>query len=109
MPPAAHVIRLREPWIREPHPQGMRFRRRFNCPTGLGPQDKVWLVVEAMPNSGAARCNAGEPHFIAAGQPTQVDITAALTLHNEICIELGDPDSNLGAVHLEIRPGNTEL
>jgi hypothetical protein len=103
MPPAAHVIRLREPWIREPHPQGMRFRRRFNCPTGLGPQDKVWLAIEATAHSGSARCNSSEPFSLAAGQPMQFDITAALALHNEICIELGGADCNLGAVHLEIR------
>ena len=46
VPPSSHTIRLRGPWGSQPLASCVRFTRVFHRPTGLGPQSKVWLVID---------------------------------------------------------------
>jgi hypothetical protein len=53
-----HIIRLREPWIVETHPDRVVYRRYFNLPTGLGPDDAVRLVIEQLVDEAKVTFNS---------------------------------------------------
>ena len=123
-----HVIRLRGPW--ELTPLGAaeipppartqvpgdgrevlgadfcgraRFVRRFNTPTNLDPDERVWLVVAQLDEQAEVHLN-DQPLGPRAGSPTSCrhDITPLLKLHNTLTIETPYPGYPLGEVHLEI-------
>ena len=96
-----HRIRLRDPWQREPLPSGgTRYRRGFQCPTGLDSQERVWLVIEG--GTPYAVSLNGEPlqAFAASDRIVAYEITARLRPRNELQI---DQAGELGEVRLEIR------
>ncbi len=41
-----HRIRLRKPWQCETVAEGAIWRRRFGCPSALGPGETVWLCCD---------------------------------------------------------------
>ncbi|MEX0586887.1 MAG: hypothetical protein WD176_09590, partial [Pirellulales bacterium] len=140
-----HRIRLNGPWTYEVLPPGngggemrlpgdwraalgrnftgsVRFGRRFNCPTGLEPHERVWLVVPGGDAAGQVLLNE-QPlgqvlrHSVAA----EFDMTAHLLPHNQLTLDvevsavlpggaaptrvLAEPQERgpLGNVRLEIR------
>ena len=107
-----HRIRLRRPWGREPSGEGVRWRRPFNRPTGLGPQSRVWIVVEGISSEGDVLLNGRRLGRITAsgGQAWRVEVSGLLALHNELVLEVaaaetdakGPADSPPGEVALEI-------
>ncbi len=95
-----HSIRLRDPWETEPargDSGRVRLGRRFGRPTGLGPSDVVWLVVEGAAPSGVVTLN-GSPLGEAPGR---FDVTTELAERNHVTIEVDLPDA--GPPRFEVR------
>jgi hypothetical protein len=95
-----HAIRLREPWEEESLAGRRMYRRFFNQPTGLGPEDVVQLVIEPLPADAVVSLN---------GRPLPTDnalwnIAAQLQPRNEITIEVAGKAGGrpFGEVRLEI-------
>jgi beta-galactosidase/beta-glucuronidase len=131
-----HVIRLHGPWEYEPlarvaHdnrplPQSgrvtlpadwsqslgadfrgqVRFLRRFNCPTGLDHEYRVYLVVEGVESFGDVSLNGVNLGTTQGrGVAFRADITSQLALHNTLSIKiesLENPGGILGGIRLEI-------
>lgn len=111
---ASHRISLQAAWTASP--DGGTWTRSFGRPTGVGPEDRVWLVVER-PAPGAATLN-GRPLPAPAGDAAawRHDVTDALRDRNELCLLFGAPidggqaggraplPGRLGGVSLEIVP-----
>src|SRR5690349_16740182 len=84
----AHSFRLRDPWRCEPVEQGgVRWSRVFHRPTGLEPDDELWLVVSGLPEGAQLTVNG---HAFAAGA-TQVNVTSHLADSNEVVILVPAP------------------
>ena len=107
-----HTINLNNAW--QPPAAGARtWIRRFGRPTGIGPGDRVWLVMDAPP-PWEARVNAAPLPASAEGQPWRADVTLLLDERNELVLPLDDelaggaPRCSLpagcGGVRLEIEP-----
>ena len=108
----AHSIRLRDPWKCEESAGGdVRWTRRFNRPTGLEPDDLVWLMIGGLPEDAAVHVN-GAPVPGATGvspvhgaledptcdtpvPPRQFDLTPVLAESNRIEILLKPQASSL--------------
>ncbi len=111
-PAPVHRIRLRHPWQQWATPLGTRWQRRFNRPSGLGPTQRVWIVVAGIEASGTAALN-GQVIGALCGQadrPSAFEVTHLLRPHNQLELELaapplaGDsPRSTPGKVWIEIR------
>jgi hypothetical protein len=57
----AHSFRLRDPWQREAQNDGaVRWTRLFHRPTGLEPDDALWLVISGLPEGARVTLN-GQP------------------------------------------------
>ena len=137
----AHVIRLRGPWHYEPlaaagegehrlPPPGsarmpatwseflgdfrgcVALRRRFGCPTGLAPRDRVELVIEAVHACGSAELNGQPLAERLDHRGGRFDVTDRLRERNELAIIIQWPGDeadkvapaggSLGEVRLEI-------
>jgi beta-galactosidase/beta-glucuronidase len=87
----------------------VRFRRFFNCPTGLEPHEAVWLIVEGIEARVEISLN-GQPLGTAddTARPMSFDVTQQLAARNELWLEVecgASPSSGpIGEVRLEIRP-----
>ncbi len=102
-----HSIRLREPWESEPvdgDSGRVRLCRRFGRPTGLGPSDVVWLVVEGAASPGVVAINGRLLGEAGPGTPVRFDVTSELAERNRVTIEVDLPTAGppLGEVRLEI-------
>ena len=96
-----HLIRLREPWEREPLDEGaVRFTRRFHRPTGLDESSRVWLVIDTAGSSAAVTLN-DRPLRRFNDCPSRFEITAELVPQNVLIIDVSPP-AILDAVRLEI-------
>ena len=42
-----HTIRLREPWEQRQSSEGSVHRRTFHAPTGITPEDTLWIVIDS--------------------------------------------------------------
>ena len=87
----------------------VRYRRRFNRPTGLDPHERVWLVVEGVDAFGAAALNGsklGEVRGYAL--PASFDVTGLLSPSNELAIDVELPAETSGAA-APMRPGRETL
>ena len=81
----AHSFRLRDPWHCEPAPEGgLRWSRVFHRPTGLEPDDELWLVVSGLPAGAQLTVNG---HAFPADM-TQAPVTPLLADANQIQILL---------------------
>ena len=98
--PDIHSIRLREPWQCEPRDGGVCWVRTFNWPAGLTPREKVWVIIEPLPEGARVSLNGQE----LAGD---LEVTQLIALHNRLEIEV--PGSRAGelpfAVRLDIDEG----
>jgi beta-galactosidase/beta-glucuronidase len=112
-----HAIRLRGPWECEPlerdgpagdlPPAGkttvpgdwsqllgddfvgrVRYTRRFNAPTNLGPSERVWLVVEGVDHEADVLLNGRPLGTMPGPRPKRFDITALVEPHNVLHIEV---------------------
>ncbi len=91
-----HRIRLREPWQTRTLEDGRVSRtRRFGRPRRLDPNERVWLVIEELPESGSVRLNGQELC------DARCDVTVLLLDNNRVEIDL-PAAHELGDVFLEI-------
>jgi hypothetical protein len=87
----------------------VRYLRRFGCPTGLGEQDRVELVVERVDAFGAVWLNSQSLGPIpAGGRAVRFDITARLQPRNELVLQVELPALIAGSPPLA-RPGREGL
>jgi hypothetical protein len=105
-----HRIRLRGPWSCDPAPEGIRWRRRFGRPTGLQPQQSVWIAVEGIVQPGSVALNGrilGRLGVPGSEPVARFEVSGSLLPRNELCIRLENgPASNLGPtgeIRLEIQ------
>ncbi|MGO8745346.1 MAG: hypothetical protein ACLQNE_05100 [Thermoguttaceae bacterium] len=92
-----HRIRLRGPWSCDPAPEGICWRRRFGRPTGLQPQQSVWIVVEGIVQEGSVALNGrilgrlGVP----GNEPlARFEVSGSLLPRNELWIRLENGSAN---------------
>lgn len=88
-----HVIRLREPWDREPRSGGgTRYRRFFNLPTGLTPTTVVHIVCAGSTAATTAWLNDVALGDHAAEEPAwSHEVTENLLSRNELVIDVAAP------------------
>lgn len=81
----AHSFRLRDPWQCERQTEVVRWTRVFHRPTGLEPDDALWLVVAGLPPGSSVELNATplSPH---ADRPGQFEVTRFVTETNQIAL-----------------------
>ena len=111
MTAGVHRIRLRRPWACRSGTQGTVWQRRFGCPTGVGPGDRVHLSFTGFSAAIAVRLNGRQLGVLPLDAlPGSFDVTGELAARNEIEFELlasaaGTPQSDEppGEVALEIR------
>lgn len=92
-----HRIRLGPPWEVSAADGRVTHRRKFGRPTNLGPGERVWLVLDAVPGPATVSLN-DSPLGTAAG-PFSTDITDLIRPRNEVVVDAAGP---LGEVRLEI-------
>lgn len=102
-----HIIRLREPWDREPLPGGgLRFRRRFNAPTGLRSTTTVTIVCDSPAAATTVWLNDAVLGDHAAADGTwSHGVTAELLSRNELVIDV----EGLAATELPWREVRLEI
>jgi hypothetical protein len=85
----AHSFRLRDPWQRELLADGgVRWSRVFHRPTGLEPDDELWLVCSGLPPGASVAMNATPLTAPNPDAPYQFHVTALLTEKNRIAIDI---------------------
>ena len=90
-PMSDHVIRLGNAWETPADGTGQRvsrWRRRFGRPGGLGPGDKVVLVVERPGLSATAVLNGVPLPAVVPGGRWANDVTPLLADRNELVLDL---------------------
>ena len=119
---SCHRIRLRGPWSLSIHDQETNseqrvnvpdswqnllgttrgvicLSRRFNCPTRLGDDDQIYLVLPAIPFD-KARLQLNEQEIAlktASTEETRLDITRLLETNNRFVMELTIPPDGVSA------------
>ena len=107
----AHRIRLRKPWRKEIAREGILWRRKFGCPTGVRSEQTVWVCLDGMPPGGTVAVNGESlgrvPEF---GTRGEYEVTKRLAARNEleILVAEGVPTEEAsatppGEAFLEIR------
>jgi len=85
------------------------FHRRFGRPTGLGPADRVDLVIDGVGPSGSVRLNGESLGEIPLGwQVWRCDVTTRLRQRNELIVEIERPPVTDGKPPIP-RPGRDGL
>ena len=113
MKPTPHRIRLRRPWQRRDADGRLCYARYFHRPTGIGPQDRVRLVLAGLEGTVELRLNGEQRARFEAtpGAATAILITPRLAERNhlELLISAATAavaeDEPPGEVWLEIEPG----
>ncbi len=106
-----HTIRLRGPWQQENASGRSCWRRRFGCPTGLAPQQRIWIVVEGIGGPGEVVLNGGVLGRLSAQgseQLSRFDVSDVLRERNELAIRLDYTPSGPGARAASL-PGEVRL
>jgi hypothetical protein len=88
--PPRHVIRLGDAW-EQPQPAGVHVRltRRFGRPSGIGPGDRVHLVVASAAVAADVSLNgAALPPIAADADGWEQDVTPLLRDRNELSITI---------------------
>ena len=84
----------------------VRYRRRFNRPSGLDPHERVWLVVEGVDAFGSATLNGRALGDIRGyALPASFDVTDLLGAGNELNLDVKLPQVLPSGV---LRPGVAE-
>jgi hypothetical protein len=93
---ALHRIRLRKPWGSEVIAGAICWRRRFGRPTGLAAADRLWIVVENLPQAGKVQLNGVLLGELGGGAVCgRFEVTGRLDARNELLLRLqtsGDAD-----------------
>ena len=98
-----HTIRLREPWEQRQSSEGSVHRRTFHAPTGITPEDTLWIVIDSQEIPVRLCCNGavlGDVHRQASFEITPL---LAPTNHLEMFFSPSEPHPQRGSVCLEIR------
>lgn len=106
-----HRIRLRRPWQCQVLGDRTRWTRRFGRPTGLSPEERIWLVFEGFPTGSSGSLNGQPLGQGEGGQLGPYEVTHRLELRNELVLETPlvaesprtPADDPPGLVFLEIR------
>jgi len=102
----------------------VRYVRRFGCPTGLGPRERVWLIFEGADATAVARLNERPLGEIRGPRSAaRIDVTELLAARNVLVVDVelppldaaaeraarpvreGLPGGLIGEVRLEIESG----
>ncbi len=104
-----HTIRLRTAWQREDLPEQTLYRRGFGQPSGVEPNDSLWLVCGGSMPSGEMRLNGAELLRFSGDEPAEVEVTPLIRPRNELVLifETDSVDWD-GEVCLEIRPASVD-
>lgn len=81
-----HTFNLTNAW-QPPAPGSRTWIRRFGRPSGIGPADRIWLVMDVPPPPDA-RLNAAPLPAPAEKAPWRADVTALLGERNELLLPL---------------------
>ena len=94
-----HRIYLRKPWSREQLEGTAIWRRRFGRPTGVGPHEQVWIVVEGRPGDALVALN-GQPLGRTGGAcAARWDVTGRLQSRNELAIHVESAEAGVAPAH----------
>jgi hypothetical protein len=95
---APHVIRLRAPWDCQPLERGalsaeaapgVRCSRRFNAPSNLDAEERVWLLCDAVEHRARFTINGHSLGMVEGPQAQpRLDITGHLQPHNQLVVEI---------------------
>lgn len=106
----SHTIRLRRAWTAESTSDDSAvWRRKFNCPTGLGDRERVWLVLASVSSlSSIAVSVNGDPLDFDDAERADVgggfrlawDVTSRLANHNEVVLEVAGEEAMTAAATL---------
>jgi hypothetical protein len=81
----AHSFRLRDPWQFEAAAGGAaRWSRVFHRPTGIEPDDELWLVCSGLPADSSAALNGTPLTAPNADRPHEFEVTRLLADANRI-------------------------
>jgi len=87
----------------------VRYIRRFGCPTGLGPRERVWLVFEGADATAVARLNERPlVEICGLGSATRIDVTDLLAQRNLLVVDVELPPLD-AAAERAARPGREGL
>jgi hypothetical protein len=107
-----HRIRLRKPWASERTAAAVCWRRRFGRPTGVATADRLWIVVEHLPQAGSVELNGTLLGPLRGGASCgRFEVTGRLEARNELLLRLQTPgdasppfsDTPPGEIFLEIQ------
>jgi beta-galactosidase/beta-glucuronidase len=80
----------------------VRYVRRFGCPSGLEPADRVELLIDRLDAFGTVWLNGQLLLDVPPGEtPSRVDVTARLRPRNELVIEVECPRETSGMPSLQ--------
>lgn len=111
-----HRIRLQSAW--NVAAGGAVWTRSFGRPAGVGPADRIWLVIEEAAACSAVLNDLPLPPVAGGGGAWRHDVTAALESRNDLRFELREPQApvangtrpplpeSVGLVALEIETGS---
>jgi hypothetical protein len=89
---ATHRIRLRKPWASQRTAAAVCWRRRFGRPTGLGAADRLWIVVENLPEAASVELNGVLLGALGGGTACgRFEVTGRLDARNELLLRLQTP------------------
>ncbi|REK15843.1 MAG: hypothetical protein DWQ37_08485 [Planctomycetota bacterium] len=70
----------------------VRYTRRFNTPTNLDSDERVWLVVEAVDHEAEVTLNGQALGRLRSGQPPlRSDVTPLLAAYNQLVVDVRMP------------------
>jgi len=89
---AIHRIRLCRPWASQRTAAAVCWRRRFGRPTGLGAADRLWIVVENLPEAASVELNGVLLGTLRGGAACgRFEVTGRLDARNEVLLRLQAP------------------
>jgi beta-galactosidase/beta-glucuronidase len=70
----------------------VRYTRRFNCPTNLGPDERVWLAFDGVDYQSQVTLNAQALGAVQGyGSPSRIEITSLLEPRNVLALDISLP------------------
>ncbi len=84
----------------------VRYIRNFGAPTGLGPEDQLWLVIEPCSGNLLLQLNGSALAPLKKDEKTCYDISKIIKNRNQLIIDLTGDNNHCGLtgeVRLEIR------
>ena len=100
---SVHIIRLTEPWEQRLSPEGCIHRRNFHSPTGITPENTLWIVIRSQEFPAKINCNGTDLGEVYREASFEITTLLADINHLEMLFSPGDPHPQRGEVCLEIR------